>query len=318
MAGGLPLGVVALCAAGSSMLSRVYFPAQAALLPSIARSEKELTSAIALGGTIENIGCVAGPALGGLLLLLFSPAQVTLVCGLAVLAAALSTSLVREPTRESGARDASVMRDLIEGLTAIRNTSALRIVIPSFALLTAIFGLLTVVIVELALRELSAGDAGVGVLTGALGVGGVIGGIAAVGVTARLPLGRGLRYSSLLMGVPLVLLAAANQVGSAVLLLTAVGIGSVLVDVTSYALIQRHTPDELRGRVFGALEGAAVGALALGYLSGGAIVSLLGTGGALTAAGMAVALLLAVTWRPLALLDGPSASQCPALQSGAP
>jgi hypothetical protein len=53
-------------------------------------------------------------------------------------------------------------------------------------------------------------------------------------------------------------------------------VGSVVVDVSSYTMIQAAARDEVRARVFGVLEGLAVAAMGLGALVGSLLAGLVG------------------------------------------
>jgi MFS family permease len=313
----LPLWALALLAAGTCATSRVYYPAQSALLPGIVRSEHELVQGTAIGSTIENVGLVAGPAVGGALLVVLGPPEVVFACALAAVAASASVLRVREPAREAARGDKrAVLLELLEGWTLVARTSPLRLVIANYAFQTAVFAALSVVIVELAISSLSTGNGGVGLLTAALGAGGVAGGVVAVAVTGRLSLGMGLRCGTLLWACSVLVLGAASQLGISLLLLFVIGAGNVLVDVTSFGLIQRHAADEFRGRVFGTLEGAAVASFALGSAAGGVLVSLTGVRGALLAAGISLGIVTAIAWRSFARLDGTTEALITAAEVG--
>src|SRR3954451_24697818 len=66
--GDAPAGIVYVLAAGVGVVSTAFQPAQAALLPALARTPEELTAANVSSSTLESLGFCAGPALGGLLL----------------------------------------------------------------------------------------------------------------------------------------------------------------------------------------------------------------------------------------------------------
>ena len=114
------------------------------------------------------------------------------------------------------------------------------------------------------------------------------------------------------------LLAIVPQTALAIgALLVVTGIGNVLVDVASYALIQRASSDDVRGRVFATLEGAAVAAVALGSLAGGSRIGAIGAQATLVAAGLSLAVSAFLTWHALERADAGTATAVkPALDGG--
>ena len=70
-------------------------PAEAALLPDLARTPEELTAANVVRSTIESVGTFAGPAIGGALLAFWSPGTVMLVTAAAFVWGAVLVSLIR-------------------------------------------------------------------------------------------------------------------------------------------------------------------------------------------------------------------------------
>jgi MFS family permease len=63
-----------------------------------------------------------------------------------------------------------------------------------------------------------------------------------------------------------VLIAISPSVTTAVVAMLLVGVGNSLVDVNAITLLQRMTPDQTLGRVFGAIDSLLIGAMALGAL----------------------------------------------------
>ena len=84
-----PAPVVYGLVAVTSATGTVFRPAQAALLPSLVTSPAELTAANVASSTIESVGTFLGPALGGLLLAVTSPAVVFAANGATFLWSAL-------------------------------------------------------------------------------------------------------------------------------------------------------------------------------------------------------------------------------------
>jgi hypothetical protein len=75
------------------------------------------------------------------------------------------------------------------------------------------------------------------------------------------------------------------------------------VDVTAVTLVQRTTPREVVGRVFGILESMLIAALGAGALLAPALIAVIGIRGALLAVGLALPVLTALCWRQLAVVD---------------
>jgi hypothetical protein len=97
-----PAPVVYGLVAVTSATGTVFRPAQAALLPSLVTSPAELTAANVASSTLESVGTFLGPALGGLLLAVTSPAIVFAANGVTFLWSAVLVLGLRshDPPRE--------------------------------------------------------------------------------------------------------------------------------------------------------------------------------------------------------------------------
>ena len=190
----------------------------------------------------------------------------------------------RRPTRTSG--DGGGLRSLLDGFRTIAHEPRLRLLIGLYDAQCFVAGTLGVLIVATAIDLLGIGNAGVGVLQSACGVGAIAGAGVALTLVSRSRLGRDLALGLVLWGVPLIvdrrppLLRSSRSIALAVL-----GIGNTLVDISAMTLIQRTAIPEVAGRIFGVLESSIVASLALGALAAPALITLLGTRGALLAVG---------------------------------
>ncbi len=91
-----------------SVISTAFNPAQAALLPSLAKTPDELTASNLALNTISSVGMFAGPAIGGVLLAASGPWLVFALAGCSYLwSAACVSGLPRDapPRRARGQRD---------------------------------------------------------------------------------------------------------------------------------------------------------------------------------------------------------------------
>jgi MFS family permease len=178
-----------------------------------------------------------------------------------------------------------------------------RLLVALFGAQTFIRGALNVLVVVCALSLLKMGDAGVGFLNSAFGVGGLVGSFAALALVGRrrlaLPFGIGL----LLWGIPIALVAAVPTATAALILLALPGVGNAVLDVSGLTLLQRITPNMVLGRVFGVLEGLVMTSIGLGSIVAPAVIGLLGIRGALVAVGAFLPALAAISWGRLKGID---------------
>jgi MFS family permease len=196
---------------------------------------------------------------------------------------------------------------MLAGFRALAAAPGLRLVVGLLAAQTIVDGALDVLIVVLALETLEAGAAGLGLLNSVAGVGGLVAVLIAGGIAARGRLASGLGAGVVLWGLPLVLIGVWPEQTVALVLLAVVGAGGTIVAVTGDTLVQRAAPPEILARVFGAMDGVYLVALAIGSLTAPFLVSTIGVRGALIATGALLPVLAALTWARLAAIDAASA-----------
>jgi MFS family permease len=282
-----------------------FRPAEAALIPTLARTPEELTAANVAASTIESVGIFGGPALGGLLLAATGPGTVFVVTAGLLLWSAFVVAGIRPVAEPKAAeREAvSVLEELLAGFWTIARQRRLRLLVGLFAAQTFVDGMLNVLIVVVALKLLDTGTAGVGFLNSAVGIGGLLGALAAAALVGRRRLAADFGLGIFIWGVPIALVAVwPNQV-FALVLLGIVGIGNTLVDVSGMTLLQRAAPDEVLARVFGVLESLLLLTIGLGALVAPLLLNWLGTRGALIAAGALLPLLVVPAWPRLNAMD---------------
>jgi MFS family permease len=301
---GLPTGLVYALSAVFSLASSTFRPAQAALLPSLANSPEELTAANVASSTIESVGIFLGPALGGVLLaatstsVVFFAAAGTLVWSAVLVGRIQVVAAVEQPTARAG----GLGGELLAGFRAVGVDGRLRLLVGLFSAQTLVGGILNVLLVVVALELLATGEAGVGYLNSAVGVGGLLGALVALGLASR-RLAPGFALGLLLWGLPIALIGVWPTLWFALLLLGLVGVGNTLVDVTGQTLLQRAVADEVLARAFGVLESLLLGTLALGAAVAPALISGFGIRLALVATGLLLPVLALVTWRRLITID---------------
>jgi MFS family permease len=70
-----------------------------------------------------------------------------------------------------------------------------------------------------------------------------------------------------LWSAPLLLVAAWPSIAGAAAAMVLIGVGNSLVDVNALTILQRLVPEAVMGRVYGALESAVIGGMAVGSLA---------------------------------------------------
>lgn len=301
-----PPVVVYVLAALVGVAATAFRPAEAALIPTLARTPEELTAANVAASTIESVGIFGGPALGGILLAATGPGTVFAVTAGLLLWSAFLLVGVRPVAAGADAEEVepgSVVDELLAGFRTIARERRLRLLIGLFAAQTFVDGMLNVLIVVVALKLLDTGQAGVGFLNSAVGIGGLLGALAAAALVGRRRLAADFGLGIFIWGVPIALVAVwPNQV-FALVLLGLVGVGNTLVDVSGMTLLQRSAPDDVLARVFGVLESLLLLTIGLGALVAPLLLNWLGTRGALIVAGSLLPLLVVPAWPRLTAID---------------
>jgi cyclic nucleotide-binding protein/MFS transporter len=168
-----------------------------------------------------------------------------------------------------------------------------------------------VLVVVTALDLLDMGNAGVGFLESASGIGSLVGAGVALALISRKRLAGDFGLGIVLWGAPLVLLGLWPNVPVALLALAVVGLGNTLVDIAAMTLLQRTAPEEVAGRVFGVVESILVGAIGLGSVAAPLLIALTNARVALIVTGALLPVLAALRWRRLEEIDAEGAEVVP-------
>ena len=280
-------------------------PALQALLPSLARTPRELIASNAATSTIESLGTLLGPVLAGVLVSRADAGLVFAIAAAAVAVAAILLSQVRVEGRAGLplATDEGGARQMVAaGFRTIARAPGARLVVGLIVAQTFIRGCLNVLIVIAAFRVLDSDAQAVGYMTAAIGVGGLLGAIGAMTLGGRrlaVPFGLALVF----WGLPIALMAPRPYFAAAVVLLAIVGAANSVEDVAVFTLLQRIVPDELLTRVLGLLWGLAMGAVAIGSIVAPAVVAAVGPRVALILVGSILPVLTIAVYRRLVEID---------------
>ena len=281
MVANAPAPVVYVLAASSGWVLTLVRPTYSALLPWIVRSPRELTTSYAANGLITSVSIFIGPMLvGGVLAVvagrsISGPGLAYLTLGGILLVGTFIASTMRTTNRIEGEEVVEGFRlgELGAGFRYAFRDRRCRLLVGLIGSSTFLLGTIDTLIVVLAVDLLGTGDAGVGFLNAALGVGAMIGASVAMVAGQRPRLFPSFRAGLVSSGAPLALIAAAPALGAP--MLAVAGGGMTLLDVTGVTMLQRIVPDDKLSRVYGVLEtlymasegvGAFLAALAVGWV----------------------------------------------------
>jgi MFS family permease len=301
---GPPVVVYAL-AVLSTIAATLFRPAHSALLPSLCHTGSELASANVVRGLLDSAATLVGPLIAAVLLDLADVAAVFWVAAASSWWAALLLLRLRydAPPRPSAASRPRLVREAAEGVRAVVRNRGLPLVLGLAAAQSFTRGALTVLSVVVAIELLGTGEPGAGALMTAVGVGAVIGSLAASLLVGTRGLGVWFAVGVALWGLPIALVGVVPHEAAALGLISLVGVGNALIDVAGFTLMARMAPDEVLARVFGVLESLVAVSIGLGAVAASWVVDEFGPRSALVGIGLVCPVLAVVSWSRLRELD---------------
>jgi len=305
---GGPVELIVLLAIVATCFSAFFSPAIGSYIPALVRDESELGPANSTWSGLDNLAFVIGPAVAGILIgfggltmaFLLNAASFAIV---AVVLWGLPSSRAgdRSAARAGSSATAEVSDDPAGDAARLSVRAAIRpITMPLLALTVLnvvgafVAGGLGVLTVVLAVDVLRSGDAGTGLLNAAVGAGGLLGALVSSALVLRRRLAPPLIIGGLAFAGSVLILGQARSLGAAMLALVVASAGALLVEVIGTTLFQRIVPDEIRGRVIGAMETLSVTAYAAGSFLIPVLAVTLGPDPVLAASGLLVAVSIGI------------------------
>jgi predicted MFS family arabinose efflux permease len=298
-----PVVLVVALSALSAAAATLYHASASAMVASTV-PEDELAAANALLSTVDTVAFIAGPAAGGLLLLLGSPVAAFGInaATFAVSAVLLLSLRTRSRPASSGER-AGAVHELREGVQAFLGNRVVAVLVGCLVAGTLVYGVELVVLVLVSSRLLGTGTEGLGWLLAASGAGGLVG----AALSSRLESARRPRATIavlvLLTGLPMASLALIRVPLVAYAVLLVEGTAIVALDVLVTTAMQRGVAADVLGRVSGLVLSLTAIGTAIGTLAAPALVAGLGLVTTLLVAGVVPVVLAAAGVLRLAGFD---------------
>ena len=250
-----PVATVYVLAAVLSLGSHAYYPSQTALVPLLARAADDVIAASAASSLLRNASALLAPALAGCPPRRRRNRLFVLAAGLFVLGAAAVAGIGRTAALECVADGPRARRGRNRVPRSPRDRG-IALVLGLFAAHGVARGAVGVLLVVVPLELLNTGESGVGFMTAAIGLGGLLGAVATAALVGKRtlagPMAAGLAGTggALRRGR-----RARSRAG--VLGMTAVGVGFALVSVVGSTILVRSTRDDVLARVIGVLGTSA-------------------------------------------------------------
>jgi len=253
-----------------------FRPAVLAGLPNLVPDD-ELADANALLQLVEWLTTAVGPFAGGAIVAASSP---DVAYGVNAATFAFSAALVALIPGRLLQSERAIGRghwsDLREGFALVRTSRPLMTVLVVWSL--ALFGAGAVNVAEIFLAKATfdSGAFGFGLLWTGTGVGYVVGGLGASTWIARQGVGRIYVIALATFAVGVVAAGSSPNVWVAAVAMFVSGVGNGTAIVANIVLVQRGTPDRLRGRAFTVLMSATYAAMGVGLIAAGPLTDVFG------------------------------------------
>jgi MFS family permease len=261
--------------------------ARLALLPRVtARGQVRPETANSLFSSAQRVAFVVGPPTAALMAGLTGPTAVLYVDAATFLASALLITAVSdgapaprapetEPAApvdpaESGTRP-GLLREVTEGARYILRTPVLAAIISVVVCTNFLDDALTPVVLPVYSRELLGGERAVGLLLAANGIGAVVGSFAYAPASRRLLSNRWATFVGCFALICAARLAMVAEPGLWIMLVVAfaIGLASGPINPLVTGVVERSTPPDMLGRIWGAVMAMAFAAAPVGiFLTG--------------------------------------------------
>ncbi len=286
---------IALLAAALGLANSFDAPTRQALVVEMVEDRHDLQNAVALNSLMFNVARVVGPSAGGIVLALLGPTWCFTLNGFTFVAVIVALLRMRLPATRPRMRAEPLTLQVLAGLRYVRANTLVRTIIILVAV-SNLFGFsYAVLLPAYAVDVLGVGEAGLGGLNTAVGVGALLGSLIVASLGASRRKGTLLTLGSLVFPLAVLGFAFSRSFSLSTVCLALTGLGFVIQNATSNTLIQSAVPDGLRGRVMGVYMLMFFGTTPFGSLFAGGLAQGLGpTWGVAGGAGVTLAFALIV------------------------
>ena len=251
-------------------------PARQAFVPEMVEKRDDLASAIALNSSLVNGGRLVGPAIAGIIIAQTGAAFCFLIDGFSYIAVIAALLAMKLKPKNIALNPGNPLQKLKEGFIYAFGFAPIR----SILLLLAIFSFMAmpyVTLIPIFATKILSGDAHtLGFLMAASGVGAIIGGLYLTTRKTVLGLGKVIALAPAIAGVGLIVFSLSRVLWISLLMMTVVGLGSILQISSSNTILQTIVEDDKRGRVMSLFTMSFLGMVPFGNLLAGFLADKIG------------------------------------------
>jgi MFS family permease len=256
---------------------------------------KYIGNAVGLNSVAFNAPAVIGPAFAGLLIVWIGVAGAFYFNAAATLAVVVAVIMMR-PSPPSVATRQSVLRSMHQGIAFIASHPALRWIMVGQLVTAILVRPYSQLVAAFAVNVLHAGARGLGWAVSAIGIGGFAGALATAYFAQRERRGNLWIQAGCIMSFGLMVLGFVPSLHVSVLVLFAIGLGTMALMGATNTLIQVLSPENVRGRALSVYTMIAIGVVPAGSLVDGAIASVIGLRETFVLAGAVCGALFVAIW----------------------
>jgi len=306
--------LLALLACGTA----VSVPAWQALVPTLV-AESQLSGAMGLLQSVTALAGIAGPFVGGILVATYGfhvPLLVDAASFLVLAAIPVALRLDRVPA--GGEATTTSRSEALAGIRLILASPMLRALVALVTFFILAIGAINVVEIWFITTALHQGAFGYGLLGMSMGVGMLVTAALAGRIATRFRRPERLFVVGCVwLCVGITAFGLTTALWEACVLVFLVGVGNALVNVNAMVLLTSNSTDEARGRVFAAINGAFSAAQIVALSIGGLLLFEFAPRSIILAGGVASAVALALTVRPVLRAGQPRTDGVPDSAEGA-
>ncbi len=241
----------------------------------------EFVSANTLLNGSRSLAYVAGPAIAGILMSVLGAPLTIVLDGLSYLASAGYLTRVHAPEPPIEHEPGNVWAQLVAGTSFVARDPIMRPALISVAWVNLFNLAYNALFVLYATTHLGIDPAGLGLVLGAAGFGGLLGVAVAGWIGRRIGLGPAYALGLIIFTAPLILVPLVS--GSMPIVLAGVflaeficGFGVMILDINANVIIKARTPDVIRSRATGAWRFVNYGVRPIGAVMGGVMATAFG------------------------------------------